>query len=157
MSNEGLRKIIKFIEDHDVQAEILTFKKGVDTVASASKTSGVNPDKILKTLIIMVDKKPYAMILSGNRKLDFKKIKKILNAKNVRLATRLEIKNLIGLEPGEVSPLLEELLSINRIVDSHVLRKNVVLAGGGTKHTLVRINVKELIRVINPIIADVSK
>ena len=153
----GVNRVRSFIEKYNVKAEVLEFKGTIETVETASKETGYPKEKILKTMIVIGDGKPYAIILPGDKRLDFKKISKELNVKNVRLAKPEEVMELIRLSPGEVSPLLEEVKNLQVIVDRSILDRGVVLAGGGTLHNLVKISVDELIRVLNPKVKEVSK
>ena len=43
------------------------------------------------------------------------------------------------------------------ILDEKVLKKDVVLVGGGSIHHLVKISVKELTSALKPVITDVSE
>jgi len=154
---KGVDKVKEFISKYKVNAKILKFKETVESVKSASKASGVSEDKILKTLIIIADGKPYVTILPGDKRLNFKQVATILNAKKVRLAKPNEVINITGVKPGEVSPLTEEIKNLSIIVDESVINKDEVLVGGGSLHHLVKVNVKELIRILKPRIAQIGR
>lgn len=100
---------------------------------------------------------PYVMIVPGDRRLNFKAIAKVVGAKKVRLARPNEVTSIAGVKPGEVSPLIESIKSLNVVIDKSALDEGRVLVGGGTLHHLIRINIEELIRVLNPRIADITK
>ena len=82
---------------------------------------------------------------------------KLTGADEVRLAKRSEVASITGVKPGEVSPLTEEIKKLNVVVDESVLNKGVVLVGGGSLHHLVRVDVDELLRVLEPRVALVGK
>ncbi len=153
----GVDKVKEFISKHGVKAEILEFKDTVESVNSASKASGVPGDKILKTMIVIADRKPYVIVLPGDKKLSFKNIAITIGAKKVRLAKPSEVIDILGVKPGEVSPLMEDVARLNVIFDKSVLSKNIVLVGGGSLHHLVKISVKELIKALKPKISIVAK
>jgi len=153
----GVDKVKEFISKCRVKAEILEFKDTVESVNSASKASGFPEDKILKTMIVIADKKPYAIVLPGDKKLSFKNIAETVGAKKVRLAKPNEIVNILGVGPGEVSPLMEEITRLNIIFDKSVLSKNIILVGGGSLHHLVKIGAKELVKVLKPKIGIIAK
>ena len=153
----AVNKIKEFIRKYGIRAEILEFKDTVESVASASRASGVSKDKILKTLIVIAGSKPYAVILPGDKKLDFKRLAVVTGAEKIRLARHSEVINITGFKPGEVSPLTEDVKKLNVVVDESVLNKGEVLVGGGSLHHLVLVNVNELIRVLKPKIANVGK
>ena len=105
----AVSKIKEFIRKYGIKAEILEFKDTVESVASASRASGVSEDKILKTLIVIAGSKPYAVILPGDKKLDFKRLAVVTGAEKIRLARHSEVINITGVKPGEVSPLTEDV------------------------------------------------
>ena len=157
MSLSGVVKVKEFIKIHKLRAEILEFRESVESVSKASKASGMPPDTIIKTLIVLADDKPYAVLLLGNYRLSLKKLRKFLSVKTVRLAKPDEVEEIVGLKPGEVSPLIDSIAKLSVILDEKVLKKDIVLVGGGSIHHLVKISVKELVSVLKPIIADVSE
>lgn len=152
----GVSKVEGFIKTRGLKAKILRFDKSVETVKSASEASGYPESNILKTILVVADGRLSAVILSGDKRLDFKLLARALNARSVRMAKPREIRELLGVGPGEVSPLMEELMRVKRIVDSEVLTKQRVLVGGGSLHTLVEIDVKELLEAIEADVAEVS-
>ncbi len=108
-------------------------------------------------MIVIAGSKPYAVILPGDKKLDFKRLAVVTGAEKIRLARHSEVINITGVKPGEVSPLTEDVKKLNVVVDESVLNKGEVLVGGGSLHHLVLVNVNELIRVLKPKIANVGK
>jgi len=152
----GIERVKKFIRKYNVKAEVLKFESTVETVSTASKASGYPERRILKTLIVFADGKPYVAIVRGDKKLDFKKFAKAIGARRVRLAKINEVLGIVGVKPGEVSPLLENILKLPVILDDSILEENTVLVGGGSLNHLVKINVSELIRILNPKIAKIA-
>lgn len=157
MHSEGVVRVAEFIKLHKLEAKILEFSETVESVMKASKASGMPPHNIVKTLILIADGKPYAVLISGDRRLDLKKLRKLLKVKKVRLAKPSELEEMIGLKPGEISPLIESVAKLYVILDKEVLNREVVLVGGGSIHHLVKVKVNELVSVLNPTIADVSE
>ena len=150
-------RVKEFIRKHGVRAEIIEFRETVESVGSASRASGYPAGRILKTLIVIAGGVPYAVILPGDRRLDLKSMAKLTGADEVRLAKRSEVASITGVKPGEVSPLTEEIKKLNVVVDESVLNKGVVLVGGGSLHHLVRVDVDELLKVLEPRVAPVGK
>jgi len=153
----GVEEVKKFIEEHDLDAKILQFDEPVRTVEEAAERSKADPSEIVKTIILIADDRPIAAIIQGNRKIDLEKLRKVLNAKYVRLAKPSEVLKLLGIGIGAVSPLLNSMKRIRCIIDEKVLMMKKVLAGGGSEKTLVLIKPKDLAEILKPIIADVSK
>ncbi len=151
-----LGKVVKFISCRGIKAEVMYFKSKVTSVRTASKASGFPEEKILKTLIVLGDNKPYAVILPGERKLDFEKLRDKIGVRECRLATPREVEEITGFRPGEVSPLTEEVGKLTLLIDSSALGRGEVLVGGGSNYALVKISVDELVKTLNPLVVDVS-
>ncbi len=154
---KGAEKVREFISKYEVNAEVLEFNETVESVKSASKASGVSEVNILKTLIIVADGKPTAAILPGHKRLDFKQVSSVLNVRKVRMAKPHEVFGIAGVRPGEVSPLTEEIKSLDVVIDESIINKGEVLVGGGSLHHLVKVDAGELIRVLKPRIARIGK
>ena len=156
--SKGLEAVRRFIAARGVKAEILEFSDTVESVESASRASGYPPDRILKTLIVKGDGEYYAVIIRGDRRLNLKKLAERLGLKDVRLARPGEIRKLLGVGPGEVSPLMEGISKLHVLVDSSILTiEGDVLVGGGTLRHLVRVTPHELLCALSPSILDVSE
>ncbi|MHA1984364.1 MAG: aminoacyl-tRNA deacylase, partial [Candidatus Hodarchaeales archaeon] len=65
-----------------------------------------------------------------------------------------EVLNLTGYEIGSVPPIG---LNFPVIIDSSIVEKTIVYAGGGTTSSVLKISVEKLLELSNPIIADIGK
>ena len=145
-----------FIARYGINAMVREFSEGVETVEKASQLCGAKPDEIIKTLIVIVDGEPIAVIVSGNKRLNYKKLSMVLNARNVRMAKPEEVEKYTGFEVGAISPLSECIKRFKIVMDREVLSNTNVWCGGGKKNRLAFVKVKDLLNVLNPIIADIS-
>lgn len=154
----GLDRVEKFIKNHNVEGELLRLDRYTKSSEDASQAVGIPKDHIVKTIIVVgSNNKPYAILLSGDKKINYDKLKKILKVKDVKLASFETVKNITGLEPGEVSPFTEEIRGLTCILDSSVTRKDTIVVGGGSHYTLIKTKTSEIIRILKPIIAEISK
>jgi len=145
-----------FIARYGINAMVREFSEGVETVEKASQLCGAKPSEIIKTLIVIVDGEPIAVIVSGNKRLNYKKLSMVLNARNVRMAKPEEVEKYTGFEVGAISPLSECIKRFKIVMDREVLSNTNVWCGGGKKNRLAFVKVKDLLNVLNPIIADIS-
>jgi len=147
-----LEKLKKFVEENGIKCEIVEFENPVITSGQAKKV--VN-GKIVKSILLIVDNNPYLCILFAEDKIDFEKLKKLLNAKEIRMAKAKEVREIIGYDIGEVPPFVE---NVKTIVDEKILSYDKeVFCGGGSHYSLMKISVGELVKGIkNPIVAKIS-
>ncbi|MEM3437967.1 MAG: YbaK/EbsC family protein, partial [Nitrososphaerales archaeon] len=88
------------------------------------------------------------------KNIDLEKMKKIFNFKEIRLAKAKELKEFLCLAPGEVCPLL---LKIPIVFDSSVLKKEMVHLGSGDIHYDLELNPKDLLKLVNAKIENISE
>jgi prolyl-tRNA editing enzyme YbaK/EbsC (Cys-tRNA(Pro) deacylase) len=105
--------LAEFLKKHKIEFKIKEFKEDTKTVVRASNFV---PEKmIIKSLVLMDSSgSPFIAILQANKKASFKKLKKLLNVKDVRLATPEEVKRYSGYEIGAVPPIYHK--DIDRVI-----------------------------------------
>jgi len=137
---------------HKLDGEILNFDKPVKTVDQAVKVSGYARRKIVKSIVLMSRKTPLLIILDGESKVSFKKLKKILG--KVRLAKPEEVRKFTNYEIGSVPPVG---VSMRTIIDKKVMENDYVLGGGGSFNKLIKINPKKIAKHQNAEILDITE
>ena len=151
-----MNQLESYITKHNLQtAEVLRSDTKTLTVQQSSKSFGIKPSEIVKSLVIKT--KPegyYLVILLGNTKINFNKIKEILNVRDAHLASPDDVLEHSNYPVGDVPPISVELPVI---MDEKVLNNDIVYGGGGSPNANLKIGVKELVETTNPKIANFSK
>ncbi len=132
---------------------ILEFDHGVETVEAASRESGEPTSKIVKTLLLKAGDEYLVAIARGDKVINFDKLSKALG-KSVTMAKAREVRQVLGVDVGAVTPLSERVLSLKVIMDPSILENDYILCGGGSRNTLMRINVKDLVNLLKPMFID---
>lgn len=145
-----------FIARYRVNAILKEFSGGVETVEKASQLCGAKPSEIIKTLIVIADGEPVAVIVPGDRRLSYRKLSAVLKARSIRMARPDEVERYTGFEVGAVSPLSECIKRLRVVVDSMLLSVDSIWGGGGARNRLVSVATRELIDILRPIVADIS-
>lgn len=78
---------------------------GVRSVEDAAKFLGVEPSRVIKTLIYMVDDQAYAVLIRGDRELNEVKLKNYLQGAEVFMAPEDMVKEYTGVSIGSVGPI----------------------------------------------------
>ena len=107
----------EFIEEHDINVKLLFFSSGIETAEKASKASGAEPGSIVKTVIVASEQEYIAVLLPGDRMIDWSKLHSILGTRSVRLAHPSEVREITGFKPGEVSPLSNSVAGLKVVAD----------------------------------------
>jgi Cys-tRNA(Pro) deacylase len=154
MSEKDLESYLK---DKGVNARIIIFDKPTTTVSEAENVLGISRERIIKSMVFIDDKGlPILAIVTGDKKIDMKKLAKECEVKEVRLANPIEVKKFTGYEVGTTPPFGFKN-PIKTIIDPKVLEFDKVYGGGGAMNALLEINTKDLLKLTNGKIAYISK
>ena len=137
-----------FLQERGLRAELLTLSVQTPTVEAAAEAVGTSSEKIIKSVLFMVDDRPVLAITSGSKRIDCRRIAKRFGVgrKRVRLADEKQVQAATGYPVGAVPPFghPQPLLTI---IDSSVLEHDVVYAGGGASDHLIKVETAEILRV----------
>jgi Ala-tRNA(Pro) deacylase len=136
------KKIINFLERNKIEYKILEHKK-VFTAFDKSQTLKV-PEKIVgKTLVVKFNNNLAIVLISANKNLDFKKLKKILG-KETKLVSEKLIKNKIkGVKLGAIPPF-GGLWGMRTFVDKSLKREKKIILNIGDWQFSIEISPKNL-------------
>ena len=115
----------------------------------------VQAEKIAKSIVMFdSDGAPLLAIIPAQNRVSHKKIKQLLAAKDVRLASPEEVLAHSGYPAGGVSPFN----NIKRVLlDPKLLSNETLIVGGGDVNKLMEIRTKDIVKVLNPQTADITK
>ncbi|MEM2201004.1 MAG: YbaK/EbsC family protein [Ignisphaera sp.] len=151
----SIPRVLKWKEVVDgVEVEVLEFNDTVETVEKASILSGEPSNHIVKTLLLKVGRGFIVVVARGDRRIDYKKISRLLNS-SVSLAKASEVKDVLSLEVGAVTPLSPRVKSLKVLLDPAILQNDYVLCGGGAINRLYKVKTSNLIQYLRPEIVDV--
>ncbi|WP_457677507.1 proline--tRNA ligase [Thermovibrio sp.] len=102
----------------------------VKRIEEVSSFLSVPKEKIGKLLVYLVDGKPVALLVRGDREVEETKLKNALGAKEIRLATDEEIEKFTGQPKGFLSPIG---LKISLYADYSVIPMVNFVVGAGEK------------------------
>lgn len=95
----------------------------------------------------------FIFFLLGKNRVDFQKAKNI-TSKKLSVASPKEVKEVAGLDPGAVCPIL---LKTSLIVDKRVLALDNVNFGSGNHLYGLEMNTSDFLKVINYTVADIAE
>jgi prolyl-tRNA editing enzyme YbaK/EbsC (Cys-tRNA(Pro) deacylase) len=146
-------KIEDILEAKKIPYRIIELKARaitVDDVIEYSKED-INPEEICKTILVKHKDQYYALFLRGADKVDFKKLKAVIGKASI--ASRAEVLEVAGVEPGAVCPLL---LDVPVLVDRRVLELERVNFGSGDHLFGVEIAAGDLCHVLDYRTVDIA-
>ena len=105
MEERGANEVRVFFEARGLSKEIRSFEESTHNSELAAQTLGVQIGQIAKTILLMVDESPVVVVISGDRRVDFKKVKALRGGKKVRLGGPEDVTARTGFKVGAVSPV----------------------------------------------------
>ncbi|OIP46594.1 MAG: proline--tRNA ligase [Desulfobacterales bacterium CG2_30_60_27] len=78
---------------------------GKKTVDEVTTFLGITPDQLVKTMIYLADGKPVAALVRGDHEVQPVKLKNLMGAVDVELASEDTVRKVCGLAPGSLGPM----------------------------------------------------
>ena len=154
----GPAQLQAFLDEHRIDATIVYPGKPTPTVPAAAEALGVAADQIVKSVIFLVDDRPFMVYGCGTRRVDPRKLAARLNVKRkqVKLANAEQVLAITGYRVGTVPPLGLKT-SLPSFMDPSIRQHETVYAGGGGIDALLKIGTDELLRVSRAEIAPMLR
>ena len=146
--------IKKKLDSEGVSYKILEHEP-VWTSEQAAVVRGYSPEEGMKrgakAMIIRSEGRFYQFVLPGDKKLDFKAIKRILDTESASLATADEVEKVIGCEPGAVPPF-GTLFGIPMYVDKRLLENEEIDFNAGKHEITITMKAEDWVKVVKPVV-----
>jgi Ala-tRNA(Pro) deacylase len=147
-------KVKEFLDEKKVHYEYKEHEE-VRTSEEAAKARGEDIKIGAKAMILKCDDKFVMCILSAALKIDNKKLKVIMNSKNLRFATPDEVMEKTGCLPGGVPPF-GNVFGIDILLDKSILANEHMAFNAGERTKSLKILTKEYLDAVKPRIEDFS-
>ncbi len=148
-------KIIDLLRETGVAYNLVEHPAVFNSV-KAAKMVGASLSQGTKALILLGDGKPLMVVVSGEDKVDFQKIKKLIKVKNLALAIPEEVQKISGVEIGAVPPF-GNLFNIPLYVDTKLGNEKEIFFSAGSHSVSIRMKYVDFQMVSNPIIGSFAK
>lgn len=127
----------------------------VFTSEAAARVRGVPLASGAKALVVKIDETFRHFVLPADRKFDSKKARKALAARKSRFATREEVADLTGLEPGAIPPF-GSLFGLETICDPALGDNETINFNAGDHAISVSMSYADFVRVESPTSLEVT-
>jgi Cys-tRNA(Pro)/Cys-tRNA(Cys) deacylase len=109
---------------------------------------------VLKTLMTKVDGKPACVVVPSDRDVSMKKLAAALGGKAAAMMPPAEAERLTGYKVGGISPF-GQMKRVPVAVEAAALEHALVYLNGGQRGLQVRMNPREILRVLGAVAASV--
>lgn len=114
---------------------------------AAATAVGFPPDRVFKTLMVVVDGKPACAVLPSDRELSMKRVAAAFSGKSAEMMKPAEAEKVTGYHVGGISPFGPRK-RVPVAFDKSVLGFTTVLINGGQRGLLLELVPEDAIRVL---------
>jgi len=153
MISSEVKKYSEQLKSLGIEHTILEHPELIEVVDVQKYLNSSLPDAGA-TIIMKADDAFVAIMRRGDSRLDFKKIKKILNVGNLRVATNEEFSAITKVPPGAAHVYYPELRTL---IDTKIFEKEFINAGSGSLACTFRYKTSDLRKLPTVDVTDISQ
>lgn len=149
--------VMRILAGEGVAYEVKHHSREAFTAADAAAERGVRVSQIVKTMLLRLGSGDcVAALLPGDRKLDRKLVRQLVEQRSIDFVPRDEVQRISGYVPGAVSPV--GLRGVREVIlDPAVLDEEFVDISSGRPDVGIELRSVDLVRVIDPRIAVICR
>ncbi|GGC87382.1 Cys-tRNA(Pro) deacylase [Chelatococcus reniformis] len=118
----------------------------------AAEALGEPPERVLKTLMAMVDGKPVCAIVPSDREVSMKKLAAALGGKSAQMMKPADAERLTGYKVGGISPF-GQMRAPRVVLEEAALAHASVYINAGQRGLQVRLDPREALRLLDGVAA----
>ncbi|MBT2186909.1 Cys-tRNA(Pro) deacylase [Sphingobium nicotianae] len=134
------------IYDYDPSAERI----GVQ----AAQALGERPDRVLKTLMTLVDGNSACVILPSDREVSMKKLAAALHGKSAEMMKPADAERITGYKVGGISPFGHARTAWT-VIEATAMTHDLVYINGGQRGLQVRLSPRDAASLLDAIVAPI--
>tara|TARA_B100000029_G_C17064292_1_gene774345 strand:- start:70 stop:552 length:483 start_codon:yes stop_codon:yes gene_type:complete len=156
LNKEPVKRVQEFIKKFNPNLDVIVLDTTARTAKDAANSLKCEVGAIVKSLLFKAENSFLICLISGDRRCSLNKLKKILQKKDVSMATAEEVKNKTGFSIGGVAPVAHTS-TLNIIVDKSLNRFPYIFAAAGHPNSIFKITYDELIKITNGSEKEISE
>ena len=148
LNKDPVQRVKKFLKEYDSNLEVTLLNTSARTAAEAAASLHCKVGAIVKSLLFNAENTFILCLVAGDKKASLNKIKKIIDIKDVSMASAEEVKDVTGFTIGGVSPV-GHLNEIKIYIDNSLERFDNLYAAAGHPNCVFKITYNSLIKLTN--------
>ena len=117
----------------------------------AAERLGEAPERVLKTLMALVDGKPVCVIVPSDREVSMKKLAAAFGGKSAQMMKPAEAERLSGYKVGGISPF-GQMRKSKTAIEAQAMAYGLVFVNGGQRGLQVRLNPRDAAALLKAIV-----
>ena len=146
IEKEPVQRVQRILNQFDSNFKVIVLKSSARTALEAAKSLNCEVGAIVKSLLFRTEQNFTLCLIAGDKKASLNKIKKILNMKDVSMASADDVKNVTGFTIGGVSPI-GHLNKIEILIDLSLERFDKLFAAAGNPNCVFKISFQDLCKI----------
>ena len=156
LNKEAVKRVEKELKKFDSNLQIVVLESSARTAEDAAKSLNTEIGSIVKSLLLRTQNSFLLCLIAGDKRCSLKKVKKILNEKDVSMANADQVKEITGFTIGGVSPV-GHLNKVDIFIDESLARFTNLFAAAGHPYSIFKINFDNLCKITNGSVKDISE
>ena len=146
LNKEPVKRVEHFIKKFDSELEVLFLDSTAKTAKDAARSLKCELGAIIKSLVFKANNDFLICLVAGDKKCSLNKLKKILEKKDVAMASAEEVKTNTGFSIGGVAPVAH-LKNLNILIDKSLNRFKYVYGAAGHPDCVFKITYNSLVKI----------
>ena len=124
------------------------------TGLQAAEALGEPPERVLKTLMALVDGKPVCAVVPADREVSMKRLAAAFGGKSAQMMKPPDAERITGYKVGGISPFGQRK-QVGTVIEQRALAHDLVYLNGGQRGLQVRLKPSDVRDVLKAVAADV--
>ena len=154
LDKEPVKRAEKSLKKFDEKLEVICLEQSARTAQDAATALGCDVGAIVKSLLFKAGDRFILGLVAGDKRCSLNKLKKILNEKDVSMASPDQVKENTGYTIGGVSPV-GHLKECEIFIDETLVRFNDIFGAAGHPNAVFKIDYNNLINMTKGLPKDI--
>ena len=156
LDKEAVKRVEKVLKSFDDSLNITILDTSARTAIEAANSLNCEVGAIVKSLLFKTEGSFLLCLVAGDKKCSLNKLKKLIIKNNISMAAPEEVKLETGFTIGGVSPV-GHLKQVEILIDNSLKRFNYLFAAAGHPNCVFKIDFKNLQKITNGKIKEITE
>ena len=156
LDKEPVKRAQKALKDFDPRIKVIILEESARTAFNVANSLKCEIGAIVKSLLFKTESNFILCLVSGDKRCSLNRLKKIINIKDIAMASREEVKTQTGYTIGGVSPI-GYIKKIEILIDNSLERFINLYAAAGHPNCVFKIDFKNLQKITNGKVEELTE
>ena len=156
LDKEAVKRAEMALKEFDEKLRIISLTNSARTAKEAASSLGCEVGAIVKSLLFKTEDDFILGLVAGDKRASLNKLKKLLNLKDISMASAEDVKKVTGYTIGGVSPI-GHLNKVEVFIDDSLERFDSLFAAAGHPNCVFKINFTDLQKITKGLIKKITE